>query len=262
MREYTARLDISREEFEEINKLFEIELDQVDDDGNILPEMQAKIDACSTNIRPDTTPYSFYIEFENGNHLFIHIRCGQHNFYDDCTLCSRDGDALWTFDCGFQLDEEMEFPYSKEDEKYIVKLNIQESILSDYKPEENLDKDKQEADSRISFLKRIENEYHQYRSEILEKSKEEIFNYGEQNSFYSVMKDFFENWPEMLDENEYALLNGEENILKALWFDYIMCDDCSLQSREGIMDFLYQYIELIEQQAQEDAENGTTGQEM
>jgi hypothetical protein len=121
MKTYVSEMEISRKDFDRINKLMQVDFDDIDENGDLTEEMQDLID--KLDARPDTMPYSFWFEFENGSHITIDICAGSHNYYDDVVWTSKDGTRDCVFDCCFALDEEEEFEI---DDVYICKFIIKE----------------------------------------------------------------------------------------------------------------------------------------
>lgn len=119
---YVSEVEISRKDFERINKLMSVDFDDVDESGDLMPEMEQMIN--ELDARPDTMPYSFWFDFDNGAHITIDICAGSHNYFDDIVWTSKDGTRDCVFDCGFALDEVEEFEV--DDDVYICKFIITE----------------------------------------------------------------------------------------------------------------------------------------
>ena len=100
MATYVATTKIGRKQFNRINRL----LAEVDFDNNsremedIIRELGATEDAWDCG---------FQFNFENGTKIFIDIRSGSSNYYDDTMWKSDDDEVL--FDCSYELNEENEF---------------------------------------------------------------------------------------------------------------------------------------------------------
>lgn len=122
MKTYVSEMEISRKDFDRINKLMQVDFDDIDESGDLTQEMQNLID--ELDARPDTMPYGFWFGFEDGTHITIDICAGSHNYYDDIVWTSKDGARDCVFDCGFALDEEEEFEI--DDDVYICKFIIKE----------------------------------------------------------------------------------------------------------------------------------------
>ncbi len=112
---YVSEMEISRKEFERINRLL-AEID-FDDDSNEMTELMRELNATE-----DSWCDGFYFEFENGSTILIDIRSGSHNYYDD--VIWRQGNEDILFDCSYVLDEENE--YCIDDDVYICKFIIKE----------------------------------------------------------------------------------------------------------------------------------------
>ena len=116
---YVSEMEISRKDFERINRLLE-EVDFNDSSD----EMQDIID--ELDARKDTMPYGFWFEFDNGSHITIDICSGSSNYYDNCQWVSSDGKDDYLFDCDYWLNEENEFHPTDNDDVYICKFIIKE----------------------------------------------------------------------------------------------------------------------------------------
>lgn len=100
MTTYVATQKISRKQFNRINRL----LAEVDFD-NDSREMEEII--CELGATEDVWDCGFQFNFENGAEIFIDIRSGSSNYYDD-TMLRHKGDEI-LFDCSYELSEENEF---------------------------------------------------------------------------------------------------------------------------------------------------------
>ena len=119
MKTYVSEMEISRKDFERINRL----LGEVDfDDDN--DEMQDIID--ELDARRDTMPYGFCFEFEDESKIYIDICSGSHNYYDNCQWVSADCKRDYLFDCSYSIDEEMEFYPTDKGNVYLCKFIIKE----------------------------------------------------------------------------------------------------------------------------------------
>jgi hypothetical protein len=100
MATYVATTKISRKQFNRINRL----LDEVDfdDDSREMEDIISELGATE-----DAWYCGFQFNFENGTKIFIDIRSGSSNYYDDTMWESDDDEVL--FDCNYQLNEENEF---------------------------------------------------------------------------------------------------------------------------------------------------------
>lgn len=115
---YVSETNITRKDFKRINRL----LSEVNFDYEDVPEIKKIIDYLDA--RKDTTPYSFSFRFTDGSRIYIDIRCGNHNYYDDCLWVSADRKSDYLFDCGFSLEEEMDF-HPNDDDVYVCKFIIE-----------------------------------------------------------------------------------------------------------------------------------------
>lgn len=119
MKTYVSEMEISKKDFEHINRLLE-EVDFNDDSD----EMQDIID--ELDARQDAMPYSFCFEFENESKIYIDICSGSSNYYDNCQWVSGDCKSDYLFDCSYSIDKEMEFYPTDNGDVYICKFIIKE----------------------------------------------------------------------------------------------------------------------------------------
>lgn len=113
---YIATVDISRKDFDRINKLFDVEFEN--SDVSEMEELINQLDA-----RRDTMPYSFYFQFDDDadSYITLDICSGNSNYYDNVVFCNDNQEEV-VFECAFQLDEENEYEVSGV--TYICKFNI------------------------------------------------------------------------------------------------------------------------------------------
>lgn len=100
MATYVATTKISRKQFNRINRLL-AEVD-FDDDSRKMEDIIYELGATE-----DVWDCGFQFNFENGTKIFIDIRSGSSNYYDDAVWQSDDDEVL--FDCNYELNEENEF---------------------------------------------------------------------------------------------------------------------------------------------------------
>ena len=100
MATYVATTKISRKQFNRINRLL-AEVD-FDDDSRKMEDIIYELGATE-----DVWDCGFQFNFENGTKIFIDIRSGSSNYYDDAVWQSDNDEAL--FDCNYELNEENEF---------------------------------------------------------------------------------------------------------------------------------------------------------
>ena len=98
----------------------DVDFDEVDEKGDLTPEMQNLVN--ELDARPDTAPYAFYFDFEDGSTILIKICSGQHNYFDDCIWSNGNDD--YVFDCFYSISEVNEFNYNQT--IYICKFIIKE----------------------------------------------------------------------------------------------------------------------------------------
>lgn len=118
MKQYVCEAEIKKSDFDRINKLMDVMFEDYESD----PKMHKLID--ELDARRDMTPYSYYFNFEDGSKIFINIRSGSSNYYDDCVWISGDEKEDDVFDCSFEISEEMEFIHNNI--SYICKFIIRE----------------------------------------------------------------------------------------------------------------------------------------
>lgn len=100
MATYVATTQISRKQFNRINRLLaEVNFD---DDSRKMEDIIYELGATE-----DAWDCGFQFNFENGTKIFIDIRSGSSNYYDDTMWQSDDDEVL--FDCNYELNEENEF---------------------------------------------------------------------------------------------------------------------------------------------------------
>jgi hypothetical protein len=123
MKTYVSEMEISRKDFDRINKLMQVDFNDIDENGDLTEEMQSLVD--ELDARPDTMPYGFCFEFDNESKIYIDICSGSSNYYDNCQWVSGDCKSDYLFDCDYSIDEEMEF-HPTDDDVYICKFIIKE----------------------------------------------------------------------------------------------------------------------------------------
>ena len=118
MKQYVCEVEISRYDFDRINGLMDVMFEEYESN----PKMQSLID--ELDARPNTRPYGFYFEFDDGSKIYIDISSGSSNYYDNCWWESGDDKKDYVFDCLYEIAEENEFIYN--DISYICKFIIKE----------------------------------------------------------------------------------------------------------------------------------------
>lgn len=116
---YVSEVEISRKEFDYINRLLR-DID-FNDDSDEMQDIIDKLDA-----HKYSHPCGFWFDFDDGSHITIDIYSGSSNYYDDCLWVSSDGKEDYLFDCSYWLDEEMEFHPTDDEVPYICKFIIKE----------------------------------------------------------------------------------------------------------------------------------------
>jgi hypothetical protein len=84
MKQYVCEIEISRYDFDRINKLMDVEFEEYE----INSEMHKLID--ELDARQDTMPYGFCFEFDDDSKIYIDICSGNSNYYDNCQWVSGD----------------------------------------------------------------------------------------------------------------------------------------------------------------------------
>lgn len=118
MTKYVCEVEISRYDFDRINKLMDVVFEETETN----PEMHKLID--ELDARPNTMPYGFCFEFDDGSKIYIDICSGGCNYYDNCWWVSGDCKEDCVFDCSYEICEENEFIHN--DISYICKFIIVE----------------------------------------------------------------------------------------------------------------------------------------
>lgn len=118
MKTYICKLpvELSRKDFDKINKLFKVDFDDES------PEMEALIN--ELDARPNTMYCTFWWEFEDGNVIQMDIESDDVCYMDNTELFNDDYDK-W-FERAFSIEEEMEFSPFGGDCLYICKIKIKE----------------------------------------------------------------------------------------------------------------------------------------
>ena len=118
MKQYVCEIEISRYDFDRINKLMDVEFEEYESSR----KMRKLID--ELDARPDTMPYGFYFKFDDGSKIYIDICSGSSNYYDNCQWISSDCNDDDVFECSYEICEENEFVHN--DTSYICKFIIKE----------------------------------------------------------------------------------------------------------------------------------------
>lgn len=121
METYVSKIEISREMFNKINKLMEVDFDDVDENGDLKPEMERLIN--ELDARRNTMFCMFHFNFADNSTIVIKIVCGQHNYYDDCIWSN--GKDYYELDSAFGIEKVNEFIHN--DKCYICKFIIKEN---------------------------------------------------------------------------------------------------------------------------------------
>ena len=124
MKTYISEMEISRKDFDRINRLMEIDFDDVDENGDLISTMAELVD--ELDARPDTMPYSFCFEFEDESTIYIDICSGSHNYYDNCFWVSKGKLRDCVFDCHYMIEENNAFVPFDGSATYICKFIIVE----------------------------------------------------------------------------------------------------------------------------------------
>lgn len=96
---------LENREFKWLNDLMKVCFEDYESDEN----MRKLID--DLDAKQDETICVCSFEFENGATIFVNVSSGSSNYYDNCWLLTADGQT-WDFDCGYEIDEDMQFEYN------------------------------------------------------------------------------------------------------------------------------------------------------
>lgn len=98
------KVELSKTEFNRLRDFLKVDFE------NDSEEMQNLIDRIDA-FKDDYIPVCVFA-FENGDRISVRLCSGSSNYYDDCELWNKDDDRRdWTFDCGYEIDEDMQFEY-------------------------------------------------------------------------------------------------------------------------------------------------------
>jgi len=102
-------------------------------------------------------------------------------------------------------------------------------------------------DLKQTFLPIIEKEYDEFKSDMLRKTKEEIFDdYGIIN-FYSEIYEFLENSELSGRQYEILIKESEDGLLDSMWGEYLRCDYASIGNYEDMEDFISRFVNYSEE---------------
>lgn len=118
MEKYISTIEITRRDFDRINRLMDVRFEECETD----PEMQKLTE--ELDAKPDDMAYGFGFSFDDGSKILIDIRSGGSNYFDDCRWVSADDKFDDVFDCWYKLKEENQFVHN--DIVYVCKFNIVE----------------------------------------------------------------------------------------------------------------------------------------
>ena len=99
------RVVLEKRELKWLNDLMKVCFDDYESDEN----MRKLID--DLDAKQDETIVVGSFEFSNGNTIYVNVSSGSSNYYDNAWLLTADGQT-WDFDCGFGIDEDMQFEYN------------------------------------------------------------------------------------------------------------------------------------------------------
>ena len=111
-------VELSRKDFDKINKLFKVDFDDES------PEMEALIN--ELDARPNTIYCTFWWEFENGNTIQMDIESDDVCYMDNAAIIDNKTDEDEWMERAFRIDEEMVFPSFGGERTYICKIKIKE----------------------------------------------------------------------------------------------------------------------------------------
>lgn len=108
-------VELTRKDFERINKFFKVDFDDES------PEMEALIN--ELDARPNTNPFTFWWNFENGAVIQIDIESTDSCYIDSAFIIDPiDNNDYWIDGRSYSLDETMVF-FDGED-NYICRIKI------------------------------------------------------------------------------------------------------------------------------------------
>ena len=105
MKEYVCKIEIDKNDFERINRLMDVKFEDYESNH----KMKKLID--ELDARPDTMPYSFCFEFDDGSEILLDICSGSSNYYDSWRWVSAYGTNDMQFDCMYEVKKENVFVY-------------------------------------------------------------------------------------------------------------------------------------------------------
>ena len=117
MKKYISSIEISKGDFERINRLMMVDFGDYASDS--MKELIDELDA-----RPDTVPYSFCFEFEDGSAIQLGICSDSLTYFDSWMWISANKEASYEFDCFFEIQQENVFAY--DGKTYVCKFVIKE----------------------------------------------------------------------------------------------------------------------------------------
>ena len=99
------RVVLEKRELKWLNDLMKVCFEDYESDEN----MRKLID--DLDAKQDDMIVVGSFEFSNGNTIYVSVSSGSSNYYDSCWLLTADGQT-WDFDCGYEIDEDMQFEYN------------------------------------------------------------------------------------------------------------------------------------------------------
>ena len=108
-------IKITEREFNRVSKLFKVDFD---DDTKQMQKLIDELDA-----RPNTMPYTFVWDFEDGNRIIMNVESDDVCYMDNTYLTdNQNPDMDYMFDRYFEIDKEM--LYDDGNNRYVCKFEI------------------------------------------------------------------------------------------------------------------------------------------
>lgn len=104
---YRDSIEIEKTDFERINKLFCVNFNDRDCNGNWTAPTKRLIK--ETKASQNSNPYGFEFMFNNGTHICIDIYSGDANYYDECQWFDCNYNKSLQLDCKLHLAKENQF---------------------------------------------------------------------------------------------------------------------------------------------------------
>lgn len=111
----------------------------------------------------------------------------------------------------------------------------------------------EKIDYIAEVIESVNQEYNDFRNELMQQSKEEIFDNGYKIFVYTALHDYIEM--EIMDEIDYKCLHQEKgSILSLLYDEYIGNEDFNIESDDDKVGFFSWYNNEFHKDILEEAE--------